>query len=153
MRPFESQADLRRAGELLTALTIRIALVEGFGVDVVAMGTAPEPRPELDDHLRTAIARAAIGGELSSSALAQPELVKLRTDGFAGDALTAAARQRAHTAIAARLGAAQLEASGVILAKLVDGWIDDLDRILGGIADTEVDARFVEGILVDVQRS
>ena len=64
MRPFEAQADLRRAGELLTGLTIRIALVESFGVDVVAMGLAPQPRPELDDYLRTAVARAAVGGEL-----------------------------------------------------------------------------------------
>jgi len=68
MRPFESQADLRRAGEILTGLTIRIALVEGLGVDVVAMSQAPEPRPELDDHIRTAIARAVVGGELSGHA-------------------------------------------------------------------------------------
>ncbi len=65
MRPFESQADLRRAGELLTGLTMRIALVERLGVDVVAMGQTPEPRPELDDYIRTALVRAAVGGELS----------------------------------------------------------------------------------------
>jgi len=153
MRPFESQADLRRAGELLTGLTIRIALVEGFGVDVVAMGLAPEPRPELDDYLRTAIARAASGGELSSDALTQAELARLRGQAFSGGTLTAAAKQRAHTAIAARIGAAQLAASGVILAKLVDGWLADLERILGGIAEDEVDPRFVEGVLVEVRRS
>src|SRR5215813_7829760 len=34
VRPFESVADLRRAGELLTGLTVRIALAEGLGVDV-----------------------------------------------------------------------------------------------------------------------
>jgi len=152
LRPFEAQADLRRAGELLTGLTIRIALVEGFGVDVVAMGLAPEPRPELDDHLRTAIARAAIGKPLSSAALSQAELSELR-GGFEDGKLTAAARQRAHTAIAARLGAAQLAASGVILAKLVDGWLAALDRILGAISDTEIDPRFVEGVLVEVRRS
>ena len=153
MRPFESQADLRRAGELLTGLTIRIALVEGFGVDVVAMGLAPEPRPELDDYLRTAIARAASGGELSSDALTQAELARLRAQAFSGGTLTEAAKQRAHTAIAARIGAAQLAASGVILAKLVDGWLADLERILGGIAEDEVDPRFVEGVLVEVRRS
>ena len=152
LRPFEAQADLRRAGELLTGLTIRIALVEGFGVDVVAMGLAPEPRPELDDHLRTAIARAAIGKPLSSAALSQAELSELR-GGFEDGKLTAAARQRAHTAIAARLGAVQLAASGVILAKLVDGWLAALDRILGAISDTEIDPRFVEGVLVEVRRS
>lgn len=153
MRPFESQADLRRAGEILTGLTIRIALVEGFGVDVVAMGQAPEPRPELDDHLRTALARAVVGGELRAEALSQTELKTLRTTGFAGNKLTPAARSAGHTAIAARLGAAQLAASGVVLAKLVDGWLDDLERILGDLVDEEVDPRFVEGVLVEVHRS
>jgi hypothetical protein len=153
MRPFEAQADLRRAGELLTALTIRIALVESFGVDVVAMGIAPEPRPELDDYLRTAVARAAAGGELTSAALTQAELAQLRTQAFSGATLTEAAKQRAHTAIASALGAAQLAASGVILAKLVDGWLADLERILGGVADADVDPRFVEGLLVEVRRS
>ena len=63
MRPFESQADLRRAGEILTGLTVRIALVESLGVDVVAMGLAPEPRPSLDDHIRTALARAIVAAD------------------------------------------------------------------------------------------
>src|SRR3569623_724279 len=153
MQPFESQADLRRAGELLTGLTIRIALVEGFGVDVVAMGLAPEPRPELDDYLHTTITRAASGGELSSDALTQAELARLRAQAFSGGTLTEAAKQRAHTAIAARIGAAQLAASGVILAQLVAGWLADLERILGGLAEDEVDPRFVEGVLVEVRRS
>ncbi|HET9991537.1 MAG TPA: hypothetical protein VFQ65_23570, partial [Kofleriaceae bacterium] len=77
----------------------------------------------------------------------------LRAQAFAGATLTEVARQRVHTAIAARLGAAQLAASGVILAKLVDGWLVDLERILGGIAGADVDPRFVEGVLVDVRRS
>ncbi|MEO8840844.1 MAG: DUF6178 family protein [Kofleriaceae bacterium] len=152
LRPFEAQVDLRRAGELLTALTIRIALVESFGVDVVAMGLAPEPRPELDDYLRTAIARVVAGGALESTALSQADLTRLR-DGLTEHELSPVARQRAHSAIAARLGAAQLAASGAILARLVDGWVDDLERILGDIVDAEVDPRFVEGVLVEVKRS
>jgi hypothetical protein len=153
MRPFESQADLRRAGEILTALTIRIALVEGLGVNVVAMGQAPEPRPQLDDHIRTALVRAIVGGELSGDALTQAELSQLRREAFVGGKLTDAARRRAFDAIKARLGAAQLSASGPLLARLVDGWLDDLERILGGIAEDEVDPRFVEGVLVEVKRS
>jgi hypothetical protein len=152
LRPFEASVDLRRAGELLTGLTIRIALVEGFGVDVVAMGLAPEPRPELDDFLRTALARAVVGGELASTALNRADLEKLRA-GFVAGKLSDAARQLGHTAIAKRLGAAQLAASGTILVRLVDGWLDDLERILGGIADAEVDPRFVEGVLVEIKRS
>ncbi len=153
MRPFESQADLRRAGELLAGLTIRIALVEGLGVDVVAMGQTPEPRPELDDHIRTALARVLGGGELRGEALSQAELSQLRTNAFAGSTLTPAARRAGLAAIERRLGAAQLAASGEILTKLVDGWLDDLERTLGTIADAEVDPRFVEGVLVEVKRS
>lgn len=154
MRPFESQADLRRAGEILTALTLRIALVESLGVDVLAMGQAPEPRPELDDHLRTALARAVLGGELRGDALSAAELRDLRDRGFAGGKLTPEARAAGHAAIRARLGAAQLTASGPVLARSIDGWLDDLENILGSIPrGEEVDPRFVEGVLVEVKRS
>jgi hypothetical protein len=152
LRPFESQADLRRAGEILTALTIRIALVEGLGVDVVAMGQAPEPRPDLDDHIRTALARVAAGGELRGDALSQAELRALRAKFVAGK-LPAEVREHAHRAVRLRLDAAQLQAGGPILAGLVDGWLADLERILGTVKDAEIDPRFVEGVLVEVHRS
>jgi hypothetical protein len=152
MRPFESQADLRRAGEILTGLTLRVALAEGLGVDVVALGQAPEPRPALDDILRTALARAAIGGALSGGALAQPELVALRR-AMPGGALAADARAAGLEAVRRRLGAAQLSAGGPVLGRLVDGWYRDLESMLGGIKDAEIDPRFVEGVLVEVKRS
>lgn len=153
MRPFESQADLRRVGELLTGLTLRLALVEGLGVDVVAMGQAPEPRPALDDHIRTALARAVVGKPLRGEALSQAELTELRDRGMANGKLTKAARVAGDDAIRARLGAAQLQASGPILGRLVDGWLDDLENILGSITDAAIDPRFVEGVLVEVRRS
>ncbi|MGE0545443.1 MAG: DUF6178 family protein [Kofleriaceae bacterium] len=153
MRPFESQADLRRAGEILTGLTLRVALVEGLGVDVVAMGQAPEPRPSLDDHIRTALARAVIGGELRGEALSHVELTALRDRGMQGGALTPAGRAAGLAAVRARLGAAQLSASGPVLAKLVDGWLADLETILGSIKDENIDPRFVEGVLVEINRS
>ena len=153
VRPFEAVADLRRAGELLTGLTVRIALVEGLGVDVLAAGQAPEPRPSLDDHIRTALARAVVGGELRGEALSQPELTALRDRGMVDGQLTAAARAAGHAAIEARIGAAQLSASGSIVVRLVDGWLDDLAAILGAIRDAEIDPRFVEGVLVEVKRS
>jgi hypothetical protein len=153
VRPFESSADLRRAGALLTELTVRVAIVEGLGVDVVASGQAPEPRPSLDDHIRTALARAVVGGELRGEALSQPELTQLRDRGMADEALTPAARAAGHAAIRKSLGAAQLSASGPIVAHLVDGWLDDLGAILGGIRDAEIDPRFVDGVLVEVKRS
>jgi Family of unknown function (DUF6178) len=144
LRPFESQSDLRRAGELLSALTIEIALVEGFGVDVVAMGQAPEPRPTLGDYVRTALSRAIAGGELRAEALSQAELAALRATGF-----SAVARRLGHAAITSRLGAAQLAASGAVVTKLVDGWLDDLERILGDVTDAVIDPRFVEGVIVE----
>jgi len=153
LRPFEATADLRRAGEVLTGLTLRIALVEGLGVDVVAMGQAPEPRPALDDHIRTALARAISGGAFRGDALSQAELTKLRDTAFASGELIAAARTAGHAAIRERLGGAQLQASSAMLQRLVDGWLGDIESILGGIKDAEVDPRFVEGVLVEIKRS
>lgn len=153
VRPFESTADLRRAGAILTELTVRIALVEGLGVDIVATAQAPEPRPSLDDHIRTALARVVIGGEFGGAALSQLELTALRDRGMALGRLTDVARAAGHAAIHARLGAAQLAASGPIVTRLVDGWLDDLAAILGSVADADIDPRFVEGVLVEVHRS
>jgi hypothetical protein len=153
MRPFESAADLRRAGELLTGLTVRIALVESLGVDVVAMGQAPELRPALDDHIRTALARAVLGGPLRGEALSQAELTDLRNRGMVDGKLTDIARRAGHDAIVARMGAAQLGASGTVLGKLVDGWLSDLESILGGIKGDAVDPRFVDGVLVEAKLS
>lgn len=153
LRPFESAGDLRRAGEILTALTVRIALVESLGVDLVAMGQAPEPRPQLDDHVRTALARAITGGPFSGAALSQAELTALRDRGMRDGALTDAARAAGVEAIRGRLGEAQLQASGPVLSRLVTGWLDELEAILGAVADAEIDPRFVEGVLVEVRRS
>ncbi len=153
MRPFESQADLRRAGEILAGLTLRIALVEGLGVDVLAMGQAPEPRPGLDDHIRTALARAVVGDGLTGEALSQNELTTLRDRGMVEGLLTPAARKAGHAAIKLRLDAAQLTASGGVLEKIVEGWLNDLEAIVGGVVDDEIDPRFVEGLLVEVRRS
>jgi hypothetical protein len=153
VRPFESTADLRRAGELLAGLTVRIALVEGLGVDVLAAGQAPEPRPGLDDHIRTALARAVVGGELRGEALSQAELTALRDRGMVDGVLTPEARAAGHAAIVGRLDAAQLAASGAVVARLVDGWLGALEEILGAIKDREIDPRFVDGVLVEVRRS
>ena len=153
VRPFESHADLRRAGELLTALTLRVALVEGLGVDVVAMGQAPEPRPNLDDHIRTALARVMIGGELTGDALSQAELNQLRNHAIVAGRLVPGARTAAFDAIRARLGATQLTASGAVLGVLVDGWLGDLEAIVGRVKDAEIDPRFVDGVFVEIRRS
>jgi hypothetical protein len=56
-------------------------------------------------------------------------------------------------AVRARLDAAQVPASGPILVRLIEGWLADLERILGTVKDAEIDARFVEGVLVEANRS
>jgi hypothetical protein len=70
-----------------------------------------------------------------------------------GGALDATARARALDAIRARLGSTQVSATAPVLGALVDGWLADLEAILGGIRDREVDPRFVEGVLVATRQS
>ena len=67
--------------------------------------------------------------------------------------LTPAARAAGLAALRGRLGEAQLQASGPVLGKLLDGWLADLEGILGGVTDADIDPRFVEGVLVEVRRS
>jgi hypothetical protein len=152
MRPFESAADLRRAGEVLTALALRIALVESLGVDVIAMAMAPEPRPQLDDHIRTALVRAVAGGPFTGEALSQAELRALRAVMPRG-ALTAEAKAAGLAAVREKLGAQHASAADAIAVQLVDGWLADLEAMLGSVVDAEIDPRFVEGVIVQVNRS
>ncbi|MCW5806903.1 MAG: hypothetical protein KIT31_31380 [Deltaproteobacteria bacterium] len=70
-----------------------------------------------------------------------------------GGKLPADVRRAAHVAVEARLARAQLATPSGVLARLVDGWLDDLDAILGGVTDAEIDPRFVEGVLVELRRS
>jgi hypothetical protein len=140
---------VRRAAELLTQLAARIALVESLGVNLIALAQLPEPRPSLDDHVRTALVRAIAGGEFSAAALRQSELAAWRARGADGDA----ARRIARDAVRSRLDAANVKLADEQQSILVDGWLADVERILGGVTDDEVDARFVDGILVEARRS
>jgi hypothetical protein len=155
LRPFEAQADVRRAAELLTQLAARIALVESLGVNLLAMAQAPEPRAGLDDYIRTALVRvmAGAGAELSSAALRQAELAAWRTAAVDAGAVTAAARAAAHAAIKTRLAAAGARLADEQRKILVDGWIADLEATLAGVADGAIDPRFVDGVLVEARRS
>lgn len=153
LRPFEAQADVRRAAELMTQLAARVALVEGLGVNLVAMAQAPEPRPALDDHVRTALVRAMAGGEFSAAALRQAELAAWRASAVAAGALTPAARAIARKVVRERLAAAGVKLADEQQAILVDGWLAEIEATLGGVADGAIDARFVEGVIVEARRS
>lgn len=151
VRPFESLADIKRGTDVLGALTVRIALVESLGVNLLAMAKAPEPRPSLENHLRTALLRAMASGRFQGGAIPAATLTELLAEAFVDGKLRPAARRRAHDAVAAVLPPEQLLAGVAALPPLVDELLDQLEEILGGIAaggDAEIDPRFVEGISI-----
>lgn len=150
VRPFDSLADIKRSTEVLSALTVRLALVESLGVDLLAMARAPEPRPTLETFLRTALLRAMATGRWRGGAIPAAELAEVRRRAFndAGS-LTAAARRRAHETVAQSLGAEQLLAGAATLPTIVDELLGQLEATLGDIADAVIDPRFVDGILIE----
>ncbi|MEZ4359018.1 MAG: DUF6178 family protein [Kofleriaceae bacterium] len=149
VRPFESLADIRRGTEVLRALTVRIALVEGLGVDLVAHAQAPQPRPTLETFLRTALARAAAGGAWAAAPLTHRELDELRRRALPDGELTEDARRRCHEVVAGALDPAQLLTGAQLVHPIVDELLADLAATLGGVADASVDPRFVESVLVE----
>ncbi|HUQ03811.1 MAG TPA: DUF6178 family protein [Kofleriaceae bacterium] len=148
LRPFESQSDVRKVAELLGRLTLRFAIAESLGVDLLGMRNVPEPRPELDDHARTAIARAVGGGELSAQALAHDE-VRVAKALLERGVFPEKVRTRAQRAILARLDDARIHAAGDQLRDLVEGWLGDVEETLSALEATRIDARYVTGILVE----
>ena len=148
LRPFESQADVRKVAELLAVLTLRFAVAESLGVDLLGLRSVPEPRPELDDHARTAIARVIAGGELAAHALGHDELRAARAQLERGR-LPATARDRAQRAGLERLTGARIQAGGGQLRELVDEWLGTLEELLDALDPARIDARFITGVLVE----
>jgi hypothetical protein len=149
VRPFESQADVRRVAELLARLTLRIAVAESLGVNLLAMGQLPEPRPELDDHARTAIVRCLAGGALDSRAVSHDELRAARALLDHGH-LPASARARAQSAVLGHLDGARIQAGGGPLLDLIDRWLGEVEETLRTLDAARVDARFIDGVLVEI---
>ena len=147
VRPFESQADVRRVAELLARLTLRIAVAESLGINLVAINELPEPRPDLDDHVRTAIVRVLAGGALEPRPVTEDEL-RAAAGALERGALPASARARAQSAVLGRLDAARLEAGGGALLTLIDGWLEHVERILAGLGPGKLDERYLGGLLV-----
>jgi hypothetical protein len=151
-RPFRSVTDLRRAAEHLTELAGRIALADALGVDLLAVAQVPEPRPELDDHARTAVVRLLAGGELDAAPLGPAELdamvARLSGDGrLDGDQRARAVRAVAELAAQHRIGLA-----APILARLVASWLDRIEEELGGFAGRAVDAAHVGGLITSAYK-
>jgi hypothetical protein len=156
VRPFESQADVRRVAEVLARLTVRIAVAESLGVDLPAIARLPEPRPQLDDHVRTALVRAMAGAVPSPAPLTATELRTFRATAFAPGAATLRddVAERAHALIARWLDAGGVRGGHDQLPGLLAGWLGDLERAFGPLAaGQEIDGRFVDGVLVAATRS
>jgi hypothetical protein len=152
VRPFESQADVRKAAEVLARLALRIAIAESLGVNLLAMGQAPEPRPALDDHARTAMVRVMAGGAFSGEALTADELVGFRAAAMTGGELTDAARERGEAAVRERLAELQVGIGKEQLPLLVAEWLGDIERQLGPL-EGDIDPRFVEGVIAAGRRA
>ena len=128
IRPFESKLDLRRAAEALTKLALRIAIADSLGVDLVDPQVAEEPA--LDDYLRTALARAAVGGELSPAPLSGDELRALAALAADG-ALAADARAQASAALSDHLAATGITAGAEFLHELTAAWLEEIATSVG----------------------
>lgn len=150
VRPFESPADLRRVAEVLATLALRLTVAEALGISLASMKDVPEPRPQLDDHVRTALGRVLAGGDLTPDALSLGEAAAARraldADGPAAWAPRALAAIRA--ALVDRGGDGGL---GTRLGALVDQWLSDLVDALAPLDlahPDEFDGRFVAGVMV-----
>jgi hypothetical protein len=153
-RPFEALVDIRITAEHLTILTLRIAVADALGVDLIEMGNLPEPRPSLDDHSRTALVRALAGGEFEAAPLSADELSRARREAFDGKALSAEARSQATAALDACLDSAQIAAGRDHVPALLGRWFLEIEQQLGGLdADQEIDPRFVEGVILSHDKS
>ncbi len=153
-RPFESLADIRVTAEHLTVLALRIAVADSLGVDLIEMAKLPEPRPSLDDHSRTALVRALVGGEFEATPLSVDELVEVRRKAFEGSSISASARSQAATALEVCLDKAEITSGRELLATLLSGWFIDIEQQLGGLdTDTDIDPRFVEGVILSHDKS
>ena len=145
-RPFASLAELRRAAQHLTDLAARIALAAALGVDRVAMAQAPEPRPELDDHVRTALARllgAADEAALDAAPLAPAELERAR-DALAR--LDADGRVRALKALLDLAAREDIAVTPELMSRLATRWLDQLADELGALKGP-IDARGIGGVI------
>jgi hypothetical protein len=153
-RAFGSLRDLRSTAEHLTELAARIALADALGVDLLAVAQVPEPRPELDDHARTAVARLIAGGELDAAPLGPAELDRLVQAMGAGGRIGDDARASVLRAVADLAGQHRIAVPPAILARLVAGWMDRLDDELGGLtAGQPIDAASVGGVITSAQKT
>jgi hypothetical protein len=145
-RPFASMDDVRRVAEALTRLALRIAVVDALGIDLLALAERPAPRPTLDDYVRTALVRAALGQPFAAAPLEPSDVLALCRTGLEQGRLTAAARDAAARGVLTSLDRAQVTAGRHLLPGLLEAWLADIEDRIGGLpTDRPPDPRFLDG--------
>lgn len=154
VRPFESMADMRRVAEELSKLTLRIAVTTALGVDLVAVGQAPEPRPALDTHVRTALTRAMMGEAFAAEPLTLEDLERFRRQALVGHTLTDKAKDRAFTAFEQALDETQRASAGALVAEVCAGLCADIQDELGHLPEDlrRVELRYLSRVLMAEHR-
>jgi hypothetical protein len=147
-RPFASLEDVRRVAEALTRLALRIAVVDALGVDLLALAERPAPRPTLDDYVRTALVRAALGQPFAATPLEPSDVLALCRTCLEQGRLSAAARDTAARSVLASLDRAQVTAGRHLLPGMLDAWLTDIGERVGGLpTDQPPDPRFLDGFV------
>lgn len=150
VRPLESLADVRRAADVLRALTAKVALAERLAVPLGAAGDAPT----LEAFLRTALLRACGGGGFDARPMTSAELTAAHRRAFDGGRLTEAARERCHDAALASLRdeppspAAARPMAVADLPPVIEALLAQLDDALGPVTDAEPRAHLLGDLLV-----
>jgi len=146
-RPFESLENVRVAAEMMTRLALRIAIADALGVDLIAMNEMPEPRPALDDHIRTALVRVMAGGEFSAARLSQDELETF-IGSFDDGVLTDTTKEVAWQAVQTWAEEVQLREGGQYLPELIKGWLGEIEAAFANLDAGDIDPRFVDLVLL-----
>lgn len=152
MRPIESRADLKRIADHLKELALRVAVADALEVDLDAVASLPEPRPQLDDYARTALLRASLGsasdGTLSPAPLRSAELEAFR-DSLSDQGLTPEARERASQSLLALLDERGVVEARDSLAHLIEGWFGELEESFVHLPkDQPIDGKFLGSVIM-----
>jgi hypothetical protein len=132
-------------------------MADALGVDLLAMAQVPEPRPELDDHARTALARLLGGGELDAAPLSPAELEAALGRFGPGGRVNEDARAAALRSLAELAAGHRIAMPPAILSRLAAAWLERLEQELGGLVSAKaggrIDAAMVGGVITSAHKT
>jgi hypothetical protein len=115
-----------------------------LGADLEALAHVPEPRPVIDDFVRTALVHGVLSGELSTAALTSDELSRFASQVRAG--IDEETRGRLAQALGQTLDHHEVLEARDALPELYAGWWQDLESTFAQ-TEAKLDLRFVGGVL------